>query len=122
MANLTEFGVNTLMNGGTMPSILYVQLHTDDPGPDGDLNVATEDRRMSFSRTTASGGMCSNVNAILWDEIPANETISHISIHDDDVGGNAWWVGDLDDPLVAEADNNLVIASSGLQLSLTYWT
>lgn len=122
MANLSEFAANALLDGNPMPTTLWLQLHVADPGAAGTANIADETRRMSFIRTAASAGACSNDGAMLWDNIPSNETISHVTIWDDDDTGNPWWIGPATVPLVVTATNNILIPVGDLDLALTVWT
>lgn len=119
--NLTPYGANAILDGTAMPATLYVQLHVGNPGTSGSANIAAEADRVSFTRAAAAGGATSNAGSLLWEAIPANETITHISIHDAAAAGNCWWVGDNAD-LVVEAGNNIVISAGALDLAFTVWS
>lgn len=122
MANLSEFAANAILDGDPMPTTLWVQLHVGDPGVTGVANVAAEDRRMSFTRTAAAAGACSNAGSMLWDSIPDDETITHISIHDDESAGDAWWIGDATSDLIVTTGNNIALSAGALDLSLLFWS
>jgi hypothetical protein len=121
--NLTPWAANAILNGTAMPATLWVQLHTGNPGTNGTANVAADDRRRSFTRTTATGGTCSNAALIEWLSAPATEDLTHISIHDASTAGNAWWVGEINDaPVSAVAGQATEIALGDLTLTLAVWS
>lgn len=93
--NLSEYGANALLDGTAMPATLWVQQHTGDPGAAGTANVATDNRRVSFTRNAASGGATENALLLEWLANPAGENITHITVWDDDgtPAGNVWWIG-----------------------------
>lgn len=119
--NLTIHGATELLNGEVLPATLWAQLHLANPTDAGTSNIAVEDRRMSFTRTTAVSAACTNAANLLWDVIPANETISHISLWDDETVGNCWMVGALVAPAAGAIGEGLLIQSGELDLSMVTW-
>ena len=90
---LTEYGRNAVVDGTAMPTTLYLQHHTGDPGATGILNVSANGGRLAHTRTGATGGVATNVED-LQTNITTPETISHFSVHDAASGGNCWWTGE----------------------------
>jgi hypothetical protein len=91
--NLTVFGANAVLNGTAIPATLWVQLHTGNPGVNGTANVAVEDRRRSFTRTTATVGQASNAALIEWLLTAADEDCTHFSCWSADAAGDCWFIG-----------------------------
>ena len=75
----------------TMPSGIYVQLHTGAPGLAGTSNVATTNTRVAATFGAASGGASSNTGAVSF-TAAGNETITHFSLWDASTSGNCLWV------------------------------
>ena len=122
MANLTIYGANTLLAGTPMPTTLWVQLHTGDPGPDGTSNLATDGRRRSFTRTTPAAGACTNAALLEWLAAPADESLTHISAWDADAAGACWWVGAITGgPAEAVTGQSTEIPLGDLGLSFVTW-
>lgn len=123
MANLSEYAANEILDGVAMPATLYVQLHIGDPGADGTANVATDNRRVSFTRTAAAGGAAENAALLEWLLAPATEDLTHITIWDASSGGNVWWIGGIvGAPVEAVSGQSTEIALGALDLSLAVWT
>lgn len=121
--NLTKYAANTLLDGGVMPTTLWVQLHIGNPGANGTANVADDDRRVSFTRADAVDGATSNEALLEWLLAPADEDLTHISIHDDSTAGNVWWVGEiLDGPASAITGQTTEIPLGLLVLDFETWS
>jgi hypothetical protein len=120
--NLSAYGANAILNGTAMPSTLWVQLHTGDPTTAGTANIATDSRRRSFTRTTATAQEVFNAALIEWLNAPATEDLTHISIWDAEGGGNCWWVGPvIGAPIGAVAGQATEVPLSQLRLALLSW-
>jgi hypothetical protein len=121
--NLSNYGANAILNGTAMPATLWIQLHTGNPGSSGTANVADDDRRRSFTRTTSTTGEATNVALVEWLDAPATELLTHISIHDASSGGAVWWIGEIADaPAEAVSGQSTEIALGLLSLSLGVWS
>lgn len=123
--NLSPYAANAILNGVAMPATLHCQLHLGNPGALGNSNLATDSTRKSFTRTTATLYVATNVLLIEWLFYPVVESISHLSIHDSGTpgGGNCWWIGEIEDgPVATVIDQAVEIAAGFLQLSLVEWT
>lgn len=72
----------------TPPAAIYAKLHTADPGAAGATAAATNTTRQLVTFAAASGGTISNSAQILWVNVPASETYTHVSLWDASSGGN----------------------------------
>lgn len=129
MANLTQFGAVSVLNGVAIPDPLYVQLHIGEPGDAGTANLAAGiggTVRKSVDRTTAVAGtpgdpvVASNGSSITWVPYDDNETATHASYWDDpDSGqGNCWFVGELPAPVVLVEDDAVFFAAGAIDFSM----
>lgn len=100
----------------TMPSALYIQLHTGDPGEDGTSSAAVENSRKSVSWGSASGGSISASAAISWVNVAAEETYTHWSIWDASTSGNCLWTGALSSSASMLVGESFQITSLSLTL------
>jgi hypothetical protein len=99
LSNYTEDAfANTLRGGGagtsfTAPAAVYAKLHLGDPGEDGTANAAAETTRKAVTFGASSGGVISLSNTPSWTSYPAAESVTHISIWDDETAGNCLGSG-----------------------------
>ena len=100
----------------TMPTTLYIQLHTADPGEDGTSSVATESTRKSVSWGSASSGSISASAAISWVNVSTEETYTHWSIWDASTSGNCLWTGALSSSASMLVGESFQITSLSLTL------
>jgi hypothetical protein len=80
---------NTLLNGA-IPSTVYVQLHTGDPGTSGTSNVSSETTRKAITVDTASGGVRAGTGSVVsWAPIALSgtEDLTHYGIFSLSSGG-----------------------------------
>lgn len=101
----------------TMPSGVYVKLHIGAPGEAGTANAAAETTRKVFTCAAASGGATSNAADITWTNLPAAETISHVSIWDAATSGNCLFTGALAASKTVAIGDNLTISAGDLDLT-----
>lgn len=121
--NLSTPGANAVLDGTAMPTTLYVQLHTGNPGTNGTANVAAETRRKSFTRTAGSGGASANDILIEWLDAAATEDLTHVSLWSASSAGVCWWVGAITGaPIHVLAHNTIQIDIATLTLTLTVWS
>ena len=98
------------------PSTLWVKLHLGDPGPDALLLPAVETRRIAFipgaaaNDGTTGEAFVQNAAALRWVTLAASESISHVSIWDDETAGNPWFKGELAGVIAVLANNDLDFA------------
>jgi len=93
-ANTANKLLNTIGRTGTTftAGVLYVQLHTADPGASGGTAISTGNTtrvQATFSAASA-GSMAMTSMASTW-SMTAGETITHISLHDASTAGNFLW-------------------------------
>jgi hypothetical protein len=72
--------LNTVYRGATFtpPAAVWVQLHTDAPGPAGTANVATETTRIqAVFGDAADGGALSNTVDLEWVDVAGAEDYTH---------------------------------------------
>jgi len=123
MPNLSTFGANALANGTGIPATLWVQLHIGNPGAAGTANVATTSSRRSFTRTTATVGVNSNVALLEWLSASASEDLTHLSIHSATSAGDCWFVDNLTgSPISAISGQAIEIALGVLTFTFPIWS
>lgn len=119
---LTTYGANAILAGTAMPTTLYVQLHNDDPGVDGDANVATEDTREAITIDTPAAGAAANDAAAEWSSAAATEDITHVTLWDAATDGNPWWVIPRTGGTLNVTLGDVILADTGdIVLSFTLW-
>jgi hypothetical protein len=92
----------------------FVQLHTGDPGPDGNANPAKQTLRVPI--TLDAAGL--NTTALQWPLCPAIEAFTHVSLWDAATAGNPWASGALASPEPVVPNQLFEIAAGKLQVSL----
>lgn len=102
----------------TMPSGLFVQLHTADPTDAGTTAVASNNTRTSVTFGAASAGTSANTTAVTWASVPASETYSHFTIWDASTSGNPLIRGALTAPQAVVTGNTFTIPIGSLTVSL----
>ena len=97
MADLSNYAEQKLLDhlhgvaAFTMPTSLYIQLHTGDPGEDGTANVATESDRVlvtANAAATPAGTTSLPVADADWLSVAGTETFTHYTVWDAATGGN----------------------------------
>lgn len=92
-ANLANKVLDGITRTGSFPSagVLYVKLHTGDPGSAGTTNASgVTSRSAATFGSAASGGVGTMTNTPSW-SMTSTETISHISLWDASTAGNFLW-------------------------------
>jgi hypothetical protein len=100
----------------TMPTTVYVKLHTGDPGEAATSNAATETTRKAASWSAASSGSIATDATLEWTNVAATETITHWSLWDASTSGNALWTGALSSSAAVTAGDTFQITSLTLSL------
>lgn len=100
----------------TIPSNVYVKLHTGDAGEEGTSNAATEDTRKVAAWATASSGSIATSATLEWTNVAATETYSHWSLWDALTSGNCLWTGALSSSAAVTAGDTFQITSLTLSL------
>ena len=100
----------------TMPSTVYIKLHTGDAGEDGTSNAATNTSRQSASWAAASSGSIATNATISWTNVSTTETYSHWSMWDASTAGNCLWTGALSSSAAVTAGDTFQITSLTLSL------
>ena len=100
----------------TMPTNVYVKLHTGDPGEAATSNAATETTRKQASFAAASSGSIATDTTLEWTNVAATETITHWSLWDASTAGNALWTGALSSSAAVTAGDTFQITSLTLSL------
>lgn len=100
----------------TIPTDVYVQLHTGDSGEDGLNNEATEDTRKEAAWATASAGSIATSATLEWTNVAATETYSHWSLWDALTAGNCLWTGALSTSAAVTAGDTFQITTLTLSL------
>jgi hypothetical protein len=100
----------------TMPTTVYVKLHTGDPGETATSNAATETTRKAASWAAASSGSIATSATIEWTNVSTTETYTHWSLWDASTAGNALWSGALSSSAAVTAGDTFQITSLTLSL------
>jgi hypothetical protein len=100
----------------TMPTTVYVKLHTGDPGEAATSNAATETTRKAASWSAASSGSIATNATIEWTNVSTTETYTHWSLWDASTAGNALWTGALSASAAVTAGDTFQITSLTLSL------
>ncbi len=100
----------------TIPSNVYVKLHTGDAGEAGTSNAATETTRKVAAWASAASGSIATSATLEWTNVAATETYSHWSMWDASTGGNCLWTGALSSSAAVTAGDTFQITSLTLTL------
>ena len=100
----------------TIPTDVYVKLHTGDAGEEGTSNAATEDTRKEATWAAASSGSIATDATLEWTNVAATETYSHWSLWDASTAGNCLWTGALSSSAAVTAGDTFQITSLTLSL------
>lgn len=100
----------------TIPTDVYVKLHTGDAGEEGTSNAATEDTRKVASWAAASSGSIATDATLEWTNVAATETYSHWSLWDASTAGNCLWTGALSTSAAVTAGDTFQITTLTLSL------
>ena len=100
----------------TMPTTVYIKLHTADPGEDGTTAAATNTSRQSAAWATAATGSIATNATITWTNVSTTETYSHWSLWDASTAGNCLWTGALSSSAAVTAGDTFQITSLTLSL------
>ena len=100
----------------TMPTTVYVKLHTADAGEDGTTAAATNASRQSASWATAASGSIATNATITWTNVSTTETYTHWSLWDASTAGNCLWTGALSTSASVTAGDTFQITSLTLSL------
>ena len=100
----------------TIPSNVYVKLHTGDAGEDGASNAASETTRKVAAWATASSGAIATSATLEWTNVASTETYSHWSMWDALTSGNCLWTGALSSSAAVTAGDTFQITTLTLSL------
>ena len=100
----------------TMPSDVYLKLHTGDPGEDCTDNPATETTRKITAWAAAASGAIATSATVEWTTVAATETYSHWSMWDASTAGNPLWSGALSASAAVTYGDTFQITSLTLSL------
>jgi hypothetical protein len=91
--NTADKLLNTIGRTGTTftAGLLYVKLHTGDPGSAGTANASTVTTRYAATFSASSAGSMALTAMGGTYAMTGTETISHISLHDAATAGNFLW-------------------------------
>ena len=100
----------------TIPTNVYVKLHTADAGEAGTTAAATETTRKVAAWATAASGSIATSATLEWTNVAATETYTHWSLWDDVSAGNALWTGALSSSAAVTAGDTFQITTLTLSL------
>ena len=96
----------------SVPSGLYIKLHTADPGEDCTTAAATETDRKSCAFDAASAGSMDLTSTVEWTDVAASETYSHFSVWDALTAGNPLGSGALNSSVAVTAGDTFRITAA----------
>jgi hypothetical protein len=100
----------------TIPTNVYVKLHTADAGEAGTTSAATETTRKVAAWATAASGSIATSATLEWTNVAATETYSHWSLWDASTAGNCLWTGALSSSAAVTAGDTFQITTLTLSL------
>ena len=100
----------------TIPTNVYVKLHTADAGEAGTTAAATETTRKVAAWAAAASGSIATSATLEWTNVSTTETYSHWSLWDDVTAGNALWTGALSTSAAVTAGDTFQITTLTLSL------
>ena len=100
----------------TIPTNVYIKLHTADAGEAGTSSAASETTRKVAAWATASSGSIATSATLEWTNVAATETYSHWSMWDASTAGNCLWTGALSSSAAVTAGDTFQITSLTLSL------
>ena len=100
----------------TIPTNVYIKLHTADAGEAGTSSAATETTRKVAAWATAASGSIATSATLEWTNVAATETYSHWSLWDDVSAGNCLWTGALSSSAAVTAGDTFQITTLTLSL------
>ena len=100
----------------TIPTNVYIKLHTADAGEAGTSSAASETTRKVAAWATASSGSIATSATLEWTNVAATETYTHWSMWDDVSAGNCLWTGALSSSAAVTAGDTFQITSLTLSL------
>lgn len=100
----------------TIPTNVYVKLHTADAGEAGTSSAATETTRKVAAWATAASGAIATSATLEWTNVAATETYTHWSMWDASTAGNCLWTGALSSSAAVTAGDTFQITSLTLSL------
>ena len=100
----------------TVPTNVYVKLHTADPGEAATTAAATETTRKVAAWSVAASGAIATSATLEWTNVAATETYTHWSMWDASTAGNALWTGALSASAAVTAGDTFQITSLTLSL------
>lgn len=126
---MTKFatpGADAFLGGTALPTTLYIQFHTGDPGTNGTANVCTETDRMVVNAWSAVGAAGAGYRGKTNTEVEeilnaaANETATHISVWGASSAGTCWFIGDITD-LIIVTGNTIQADIGAILLRVVIW-
>jgi hypothetical protein len=100
----------------TIPSNVYLKLHTGDPGEDATDNAATEDTRQVTAWSAAASGEIATSATVEWTDVSTTETYTHWSMWDASTAGNPLWSGALSASAAVTSGDTFQITALTLSL------
>lgn len=100
----------------TIPTNVYIKLHTGDSGEAGTNNAASETTRKVAAWATAASGSIATSATLEWTNVAATETYTHWSMWDASTAGNCLWTGALSSSAAVTAGDTFQITSLTLSL------
>jgi hypothetical protein len=96
----------------------YIKLHTGNPGEDCTSSPSAMTTRVAATWATAATGSVATNASVTFTSMPANETITHISVWDAVSGGNPLWYGALTTPRAVLIGDSIQFASGQIIATL----
>lgn len=101
----------------TMPTGVYVSVHSASPGETGANEIASTTRQGDTAFNSAASGATANTSAVTFTSMPSC-TVTHIGIWDAATSGNFLWYGALSSSVACGSGDTFEIAAGDLDITL----
>lgn len=99
---------------------VWIKLHLGDPGAAGTSNPAAETtRKQATFGSAAASGAISNTAAVEWTNLPAAETLTHVSLWSASTAGTFLGSDDLSSSATVAIGDTFRIPIGDLDLTIT---
>lgn len=121
-------GADAFLGGTALPSTLYLQMHTGDPGTNGTSNVATETDRITLNSWTTPAAGDTGYRSIETDTLAellntaATENITYVTLWSASSGGTCWFVINLEATVALTAGQNVDVDAGAAVIQVPIWT
>lgn len=124
MGSLSDTAKNSMLNNAlrntasALAGVVYVKMHTGDPGSSGTSNAATETTRAVVTMGAAASGASASTTTVTWTNVSTTESITWVSLWDAISGGNFLGRDDLAATKSLTAGDTATIAIGAITVTI----